>query len=102
MGSMRELQKEISEWHYAKFGENSNPLWCRIFDKLYEEVGELEEAYCSDNEKDEIADVAIVISVFASRRGLDLEDIMRDKFERVKLKYPVLTSGDKSCQNESK
>jgi len=83
---MREIQKEVGEWHREKFGETTYGLLWAIISKIEEECGELSDVQClsaiQDTSKElpmEAADVAIALMAFCDRSGIDLEAAIRAK-----------------------
>jgi NTP pyrophosphatase (non-canonical NTP hydrolase) len=78
--NMKEIQKEIGQWHREKFGETTDDLLSAIMEKVGEECEEMADAHClsgfvktSHELPTEAADVAIALMAYCDRRGIDLE-----------------------------
>lgn len=81
------MQEEILNWHKEIFPDVSEQ---RVLEKVHEELVEFsEESNINDQSyKDELADVIITHIIYYARfKGLSLDDIVKDKFKKVKIKY---------------
>lgn len=87
---LKKLNDEIINWHKARF---PNVTGQEVIDKCFEE---LEELYVESGVTwpraqsyiDEFADVYITHLIYYTRcLGVSFEDLIRDKFEKVKDKY---------------
>lgn len=85
---MRQTGHEIERWHRNQFGAIDDRI---VGCKLGEEAGEVQGALIKIAEQrafadelfDEIGDVLIVLTVLAERRGWDLTEIRRERFDYV-------------------
>jgi NTP pyrophosphatase (non-canonical NTP hydrolase) len=98
---LRKLQDEQREWSQYNFGKS--PSWMPFFG-LVEELGELAHSHLKmaqgirQNEnheakaKDAVGDIVIFLSDYCNANGYDLEEIVRETWDSVKVrdwrKYP--------------
>ncbi len=93
-GTMNKLSKELIEFNEEReWGQFHTPE--NLVKSISIEAGELLECfqwdnnYKLDNVKDELADIVMYSMMLAERLDLDLEEIIKEKLERNKLRYPV-------------
>lgn len=107
--SMSVIQQQAHQWHYDTFGPSKNPMTNGIINKAIEECHELikaledwkESNQWTDTERlrgeamEEFADIFIVMSVWASRKGDSLEEAILHKMIKNKLRQwgPVDENG---------
>ena len=84
---MKDLQKEILDWHLKEFGEGAkkSTIAIKTLDKIEEEYQEfLETLQGTLEEAEEIADIFIALLAYSGRMGYDMDAEIRRKFEIVK------------------
>lgn len=100
---MKKLSKELLEFNNERdWGQFHTPE--NLAKSISIESGELLECfqwdnnYELDNVKDELADIVMYSMMLAEKLDLDLSEIIKDKLERNKIRYPV----DKAKGNSKK
>ena len=84
---MKDLQKQITDWHLKEFGEGGkkSTIALKTLDKIEEEYQEfLGTLQGTLEEAEEIADIIIVLLAYAGRMDYDMDAEVRRKFEIVK------------------
>lgn len=98
---MRQLQDEIGAWADATFGAEPRSAK-RTAGKWAEESMELLSALQGNGPRerihDELADCAILLFNMASREGVDLEQLVRAKFEVVRNRDQVQRDIDRGLK----
>lgn len=91
---MKKLSKELLEFNNERdWGQFHTPE--NLAKSISIESGELLECFQWDNNyelenvKDELADIVMYSMMLAEKLDLDLEEIIKDKLERNKKRYPV-------------
>ena len=84
------IQSRIKEWHYKTFGATTSELGQAMIHKLSEEYVEVMKAFNNAEPKEkigeELADILIVCYGLASRMDIDLDQMVEEKFEIVKMR----------------
>ena len=86
---MMDAEQQVLMWHDSKWGDKEERILAL---KLAEECGEVAGAYIKEAEgrltsqdiRDEIGDVLVVLHVLAGRRGWNLSGIFEDRFGEVR------------------